>query len=80
MIKERNKLFNIYTNDRNTPNKKKWIDMRNKTNQAIQNSEIKLYKTQIDKQENKCQAMWKNLNHILSKKINKIYIYKFSFS
>ena len=35
MIKERNKLFNIYKNDRNTPNKKKWIDMRNKTNQAI---------------------------------------------
>ena len=68
MIKERNKLFNIYTNDRNTPNKKKWIDMRNKTNQAIKNSEIKLYKTQIDKHGNNCQAMWKTLNHILSKK------------
>ena len=71
MIKERNKLFNIYTNDRNTPNKKKWIDMRNKTNQAIKNSEIKLYKTQIDKHGNNCQAMWKTLNHILSKKNNK---------
>ena len=68
MIKKRNKLFNIYTNDRNTPNKKKWIDMRNKTNQAIKNSEIKLYKTQIAKHGNNCKAMWKTLNHILSKK------------
>ena len=71
MIKERNKLFNIYTNDRNTPNKDKWTNMRNKTNQAIKKSEIKFYKTQINNQGNNCQAMWKTLNHILSKKNKK---------
>ena len=66
-MKETN-YFNIFINDRNNINKDKWTSMRNKTNQAIKNSEIKFYKNLIDNQGNNCQAMWKTLSHILNKK------------
>ena len=71
MIKQRNKLYHIYLNDKNTQNKDKWITLRNKTNQAIKNSEIQYYKNQINNHGNNCQAMWKTLSHILSKKKNR---------
>ena len=57
MIKEKNYLYYIYLNDKNTQNKDKWIKLRNRTNQTIKNSEIKYYKNQINNHGNNCQAM-----------------------
>ena len=52
-------------------NKDKCIKLRNKTNLSIKNSEIQYYKNQINNHGNNCQAMWKTLSHILSKKKNR---------
>ncbi|CAL4095019.1 unnamed protein product [Meganyctiphanes norvegica] len=71
MINKRNKLYTIYINDRNETNKENWRKMRNKTNQAIKNSEIKYYKDLIIEHGNNCQAMWKTLGHIIGNKKNK---------
>ena len=71
MINKRNKLYTIYINDRNENNKENWRKMRNKTNQAIKNSEIKYYKDLIKEHGNNCQAMWKTLGHIIGNKNNK---------
>ena len=71
MIKKRNKLYEIYLNDKNDENKEKWRLMRNETNQAIRNSEIAYYQNQIKEHGNNCQSMWKTLSHIIGNKKKK---------
>ena len=67
MIKERNNLYDIFIIDRSDHNKNKWLEKRNKTNQAIKNAEIKYYKDEIKQHGDNSQAMWKTLSHILCK-------------
>ena len=67
MIKERNKLYDIFIIDRLEHNKVKWLEKRNKTNQAIRNAEINHYKDEIKQHGDNCQAMWKTLSHIISR-------------
>ena len=71
IINQRNKLHKIYINDRNDENKENWREMRNKTDQAIKNCEIKHYQDQITEHGNNCQAMWKTLGHIIGSKKKK---------
>ena len=71
MIKHRNKLHKIYIYDRSDENKENWREMRNKTDQAIKNCEIKHYQNLIKENGNNCQAMWKTLSHIIGSKKKK---------
>ena len=71
MIKQRNKLHKIYINNKNDENKENWREMRNKTDQAIKNCEIKHYQDLIKEHGNNCQAMWKTLSHIIGSKNKK---------
>ena len=67
-IKERDRLYEKYLNNKNTQTKAAWKLFRNKVSDVIKKSEKMYYQNQLQEHSNSSQGMWKVFGKIIKNK------------
>ena len=67
-IKQRDKLYEKYLNNKTKENKVAWKRFRNKVKDTIKNAEKLYFKNQLNQHANSCQGLWKVFGKVIKNK------------